>query len=140
MKSECTTMVFFKAPPYAQLLTLAILIALIARAYAEIAIMHYGHFGGLSITCNRDQLILMESELLGFSTNQDCNPQPLCSVPYTLAKWYCRGKSTCAGMQVERRPLHKRTCGNDFTNCLRVEYKCIPSKYIIITLPQIQAE
>lgn len=99
---------------------------------SEVAVMHYGHFGGLSLTCQRDELILMESEVLGYSTNRGCNPQPLCSVPYTLAKWYCRGKSTCGGMQVERRPLHKRTCGSEFTNCLRVEYQCIPSKFIFI--------
>ncbi len=97
---------------------------------SQIAVMHYGYFGGLSITCQRNELILMESELLGYSLDDDCDPNPLCSVPYTLAKWYCRGKSTCGGMQVERRPLHKRTCGSDFTNCLRVKYQCVSSKLL----------
>ncbi len=71
----------------------------------DIAVMHYGHFGGLSITCNRDELISMESERLGYSQNSDCDPEPLCSVPYTLAKWYCRGMSTCEGMQVSKEIL-----------------------------------
>ena len=116
--------------PRAHLLVWAIIGALIHTSNpSEVAVMHYGHFGGLSLTCKRDELILMESEVLGYSTNRGCSPQPLCSVPYTLAKWYCRGKSTCGGMQVERRPLHKRTCGSEFTNCLRVEYQCVPSKF-----------
>ncbi len=66
----------------------------------ETAVMHYGHFGGLSIACGRDELISMDSETLGYSPNTDCNPAPPCSVPYTLARWYCRGMSTCEGMQV----------------------------------------
>lgn len=67
---------------------------------AETAVMHYGHFGGLSIACGRDELISMDSESLGYSKNTDCSPAPPCSVPYTLARWYCRGMSTCEGMQV----------------------------------------
>ena len=97
----------------------------------EVEVIHYGQYGGLSIVCNRDELILVQSEQLGYSTSHDCNPTPMCSVPYTLVKWYCRGESSCTGMQVERRPLHKRTCGSDFTNCLRVEYQCVKRKYII---------
>lgn len=104
------------------------LLLLATTTHSKVGVMHYGSFGGLSITCQRDELILMESQNLGYSQNEDCQPAAMCSVPYTLAKWYCRGKSTCAGMQVERRPLHKRTCGSDFTNCLRVEYSCVKRK------------
>ena len=100
--------------------------------HAKVEVMQYGHYGGLTLVCGRGELILVESEQLGYSvTDGECSPLPMCSVPYTLAKWYCRGKSTCTGMQVERRPLHKRTCGSDFTNCLRVEYQCIKSKYTL---------
>ena len=109
-------------------ISMLLLCLVVPPGEAKVGVMHYGSFGGLSITCQRDELILMESEVLGYSVNDDCKPQNMCSVPYTLAKWYCRGKSTCAGMQVERRPLHKRTCGSDFTNCLRVEYNCVKSK------------
>ena len=52
----------------------------------------------------------------------------MCSVPYFQASWYCRGKGTCRGMLIERQPLHRRTCGADYTNCLRVEYRCVKSK------------
>lgn len=94
----------------------------------KIGVMHYGNYARHGITCNRDELILISSEVLGYSRDSECNPRPMCSVPYTLAKWYCRGKSSCSGIPVERRPLHKRTCGSDFTNCLRVEYHCVKSK------------
>ena len=42
--------------------------------YNETAVMHYGHFGGLRINCGRDELISMDYERLGYSTNTDCNP------------------------------------------------------------------
>ena len=99
----------------------------------KIGVMHYGSYTRLGITCKRDELILISSEVLGYSTDPECNPRPMCSVPYTLAKWYCRGKSSCSGIPVERRPLHKRTCGSDFTNCLRVEYQCVKRKYNTLT-------
>ena len=112
----------------ASLPLLSLLLLFLPASHGETAIMHYGHFGGLTISCKRTELILMESQHLGYSTDADCRPMGQCAVPYPLAKWYCRGRSKCGGMQVERRPLSKRTCGSDFTNCLRVEYQCIPSK------------
>ena len=91
--------------------------------------LHYGRAGGgLTLECADDELIGIESEQLGYSAGKGCNPRPMCSVPYSQANWYCRGKSSCSGMPVERRPLHKRTCGSDFTNCLRVQYHCVKSK------------
>lgn len=116
-----------------KIVLICIIISAAQPVHAETAVMHYGHFGGLSITCQRGELILIESERLGYSKDADCRPEAQCSVPYPLAKWYCRGRSTCGGMQVERRPLHKRTCGSDFTNCLRVEYQCISSKFSYVT-------
>lgn len=117
-----------KKLPKKWLLGLVVLVHLCANVNSEVEVLHYGQYGGLSIVCNRDELILVQSEQLGYSLTNECNPSPLCSVPYTLVKWYCRGKSSCTGMQVERRPLHKRTCGSDFTNCLRVEYQCVKRK------------
>ena len=105
-----------------------ILLSLLSLAHSKVEVLHYGQYGGLSIVCQRDELILVESEKLGYSSTSDCSPHSMCSVEYTLVRWYCRGKSTCTGMQVERRPLHKRTCGSDFTNCLRVEYRCVKRK------------
>ena len=99
------------------------------REQTKVGIMHYGHYETLGITCERDEIIMITSERLGYSTNNDCAPRRACSVAYTLANWYCRGKSSCEGIPVERRPLHKRTCGSDFTNCLRVEYHCVRRKY-----------
>ena len=84
----------------AMLLTIVTSLITVGIINGETAVMHYGHFGGLRITCGRDELISMDSERLGYSTNTDCEPAPPCSVPYTLARWYCRGMSTCEGMQV----------------------------------------
>ena len=95
----------------------------------KVGIMHYGSYETLAITCGRDELIMITSETLGYSMTSKCAPEAMCSVPYTLAKWYCRGKSTCDGIPVERRPLHKRTCGSEYTNCLRVEYRCVKREY-----------
>ena len=111
--------------------------------------LHYGRDGGLNIECGPDELILIESERLaysgvgpgggggvrGTSGAGRCRAESAsCSVPYSQASWYCRGKSSCSGMPVERRPLHKRTCGSEFTNCLRVEYQCVKSEYIPLLL------
>ena len=60
--------------------------------------------------------------------NNSCQPSPMCSVPYFQASWYCRGKGTCRGMLIERQPLHRRTCGADYTNCLHVQYRCVKSE------------
>ena len=90
--------------------------------------LHYGLEGGLNIGCRQDELILIVSETLAYSPDDRCLARsPSCSVPYSQASWYCRGKSSCSGMPVERRPLHRKTCGADFTNCLRVDYQCVKS-------------
>jgi len=99
--------------------------------------VHYGDESGLDISCAADELILIESESLAYSGGgnrnssggggQICRPKPLCSVPYSQANWYCRGRSTCRGMLIERQPLHRRTCGSDYTDCLHVEYQCVKS-------------
>jgi hypothetical protein len=109
--------------------TFLLLLPCVRVLQGRVQVMQYGQYGGLNLVCGRDELIYVQSELLGFSEKDGaCDPKPLCSVPYTLAKWYCRGRSSCSGMQVERRPLHRRTCGSDFTNCLRVEYQCVKRK------------
>ena len=100
-----------------------------ASAETKVGVMHYGSYETLGITCQRDELIMITSETLGYSMTSACVPEEMCSVPYTLAKWFCRGKSTCDGIPVERRPLHKRTCGSEFTNCLRIEYHCVKREY-----------
>jgi hypothetical protein len=120
-------------------------------ASALVKELHYGRDGGLDIECGPDELILIESERLAFNVQSAAGgvgrgsssaggasgsgnvgrcraDSASCSVPYSQASWYCRGKSSCSGMPVERRPLHKRTCGSEFTNCLRVEYQCVKSE------------
>jgi len=105
--------------------------------------LRYGRTSGLDLECRHDELIRIVSERLGYSagglqrgrhrvssSSSSCSPRPMCSVPYSQASWYCRGRSSCRGMPVERRPLHRLTCGSDFTNCLRVEYKCVKSKSV----------
>src|SRR6218665_2475276 len=96
--------------------------------------LRYGRTSGLDLECRHDELIRIVSERLGYSagglqrgrqrvsssSSSSCSPRPMCSVPYSQASWYCRGRSSCRGMPVERRPLHRLTCGSDFTNCLRV--------------------
>lgn len=104
--------------------------------------LRYGRTSGLDLDCRHDELIQIVSERLGYSAGgrqkgrphgvSSCNPRPMCSVPYSQASWYCRGRSSCRGMPVERRPLHRLTCGSDFTNCLRVEYKCVKSKKVCV--------
>ena len=95
----------------------------------KVGVMQYGSFESNGISCERDEIIKITSETLGFSSDpRRCEPDRLCSVSYTLAKWFCRGKRFCSGIPVERRPLHKRTCGTEFTNCLRVEYHCVKRK------------
>jgi len=97
--------------------------------------VQYGDDSGLDIQCAADELIQIESETLAYSAGSKrnssggniCRPEPLCSVPYSQASWYCRGQSTCRGMLIERQPLHRRTCGSDYTNCLHVEYQCVKS-------------
>ena len=96
--------------------------------------VQYGDDVGLDIHCAADEMILIESETLAYSgggnrnsSGDFCRPQPMCSVPYSQASWYCRGKGSCRGMLIERQPLHGRTCGSDYTDCLRVEYRCVKS-------------
>jgi len=102
--------------------------------------IHYGDESGLDIRCASDELILIKSETLAYSGGgggnwnrssgpgrRVCQPRPLCSVSYSQASWYCRGRSTCTGMMIERQPLHRQTCGSDYTDCLRVEYQCVKS-------------
>ena len=97
--------------------------------------VQYGDDSGLDIRCAADELILIQSETLAYSggseRNGSCQPEPMCSVPYSQASWYCRGKSTCRGMLIERQPIHRRTCGSDYTNCLRVEYQCVKSTNVL---------
>jgi len=96
--------------------------------------VHYGDDAGLEIRCAADELIQIESETLTYSgggkrngSGNTCRPSATCSVPYFQASWYCRGKGTCLGMLIERQPLHRMTCGSDYTDCLRVEYQCVKS-------------
>ena len=49
--------------------------SLFSLAVGETSVMHYGHFGGLSISCKRGQLILMKSTRLGYSNDNDCRPK-----------------------------------------------------------------
>ena len=107
---------------------MTLLMTLVTVGDCHISTAHYGTYGGLGMSCRPHELILVESELLGYSATPGCNPRPMCSVPYTITRWYCRGKSACWGMQVERRPLRARTCGSMFTNCLRVKYRCVPGE------------
>jgi len=69
---------------------LAVLLALVgslAPALGKVEVMQYGQYGGLTLVCGRGELILVESEQLGYSeTDGECNPRPMCSVPYTLAR------------------------------------------------------
>jgi len=97
--------------------------------------VHYGDEAGLDIRCAADELIMIESETLAYSGGSErngsgniCRPEPMCSVPYSQASWYCRGRGTCRGMLIERQPLHRRTCGSDYTDCLHVEYRCVKSE------------
>jgi len=103
--------------------------------------VHYGDDVGLDIHCAADELILIESETLAYSGGskqnssdsgggKTCRPEPMCSVPYSQASWYCRGKGSCSGMLIERQPLHRRTCGSDYTDCLHVEYRCVKSTFL----------
>jgi len=104
--------------------------------------VHYGDESGLDIRCAADELILVESETLAYSGGGNgnssdgggkiCRPQPHCSVPYSQASWYCRGQSVCRGMLIERQPLHRRTCGSDYTDCLHVEYQCVKSTTLLL--------
>jgi len=100
--------------------------------------VYYGDDAGLDIHCGPDELIQIVSETLAYSGGESeqnsssdggkiCRPRPMCSVQYSQASWYCRGKSTCRGMLIERQPLHRRTCGSDYTDCLHVEYQCVKS-------------
>lgn len=99
------------------------------KVNAKLKVIHYGQYGGQSIVCDANELIMVSSETLGYSPDgQTCEPSPPCQIPYTLARWYCRGKNTCTGLQVERRPLNAPLCISEFTNCLRIEYSCINSK------------
>ena len=93
----------------------------------KVAMLYYGKYGGIQLNCGADELIMIESQVLGYSDNApDCSPTVNCSRPYTLGKWYCRGKtSSCTGMQVERWPLIGDNCPSSFTNCLRIEYQCV---------------
>ena len=108
---------------------MTIMFALLSISNSHTSVAYYGSYGGLGLSCQPNELIMVESELLGYSAGSRCNPKAMCSMPYTLAKWYCRGKSACWGMQVERRPLRVHTCGSMFTNCLQVKYRCVPGKY-----------
>ena len=112
------------------LLQVTIIISLVALCPAKVSMLHYGKYGGLQLTCERTEMIMIKSQVLGFSDNAPkCDPSPECSRPYTLGKWYCRGKtSSCSGMQVERWPLLGGTCSSSFTNCLRIEYECVKGK------------
>lgn len=133
---------------------LAVVLSTVCIANSSTALvkeLHYGRGGGLDIECGPDELILIESERLAYSAvgggaggrggagetepGSRCRAESAsCSVPYSQASWYCRGKSSCSGMQVERRPLHKRTCGSEFTNCLRVEYQCVKREFYRVIL------
>lgn len=103
---------------------------LLSQSQCKLAMLHYGHFGGLQLRCEKNELIMIESQVLGYSEDApDCNPTPQCSRSYTLGKWYCRGKrGSCSGMQVERWPLLGGGCKSSFTNCLRIEYYCVSGK------------
>ena len=105
----------------------------LGSCYAKVAMLHYGKYGGLQLNCDDSELIMIESQVLGYSKNSpDCTPTEECSRPYTLGKWYCRGKtSSCTGMQVERWPLIGTECGSAFTNCLRIEYQCVKGKIVV---------
>ena len=104
--------------------------------------VQYGDEAGLDIGCASDELILIESETLAYSGGGGwnssltaCRPEPQCSVRYSQASWYCRGRSTCTGMMIERQPLHRRTCRTDYTDCLRVEYQCVKSTISTVSIP-----
>ena len=121
---------------FQRLLTFVAIASAVPSRSLRVSDVRYGDDVGLDISCGPDELIMVESESLSYSGGGErnssnggfCQPRPLCSVPYSQARWYCRGKRTCRGMLIERQPLHRRTCGRDYTDCLRVTYRCVRSR------------
>ena len=54
-----------------------------------------------------------------------------CAVDYNNVMWTCRGKGKCFNVPVEARALPDPSCGSAYTTCLKVEYDCVASKYIL---------
>ena len=88
---------------------------------------------GLSIECPFDSLIRITSEKLGVGVPEEdtCKTSKGCAVDYNNVMWTCRGKGKCFNVPVEARALPDPSCGSAYTTCLKVEYDCVASKYIL---------